>query len=289
MNAERGTASAAALQIEGAVRYRLRQSFTYEYDGPARDLVHRLVVVPPPAHGDQRLCEGTVEVSDPAADVRWHNDAFGNRHCVVRVKDVPPRLELVVSVTVDRGWPAAGLAMRASRHPAGSWARLRLPSTLTVPDAHIASLARRHEVPGDTLATADAFCSLVQERIAYGFGATDVTTTAAEALSVGTGVCQDQAHLMLALCRSVGIAARYVSGHLVGQGGTHAWTEVLVPGGAGVVALDPCHGRRADSRYVTVAVGRDYCDVPPTSGSYRGKAVGQLTTSRLLECEPLAA
>jgi len=76
-------------------------------------------------------------------------------------------------------------------------------------------------------------------------------------------------------------------GHLVGQGGTHAWTEVLVP--EGVVAFDPCHGRRTDARYVTVAVGRDYRDVPPTSGSYQGAASGRLTTSRLLESEPLAA
>ena len=96
-----------------------------------------------------------------------------------------------------------------------------------------------------------------------------MTTTAAQALAVGTGVCQDQAHVMLAMCRAVGIAARYVSGHLVGQGGTHAWTEVLAPGVA-PVAFDPCHGRRADARYVTVAVGRDYRDVPPTSGSYCG-------------------
>jgi transglutaminase-like putative cysteine protease len=282
MNAERGTASAALLEVKGAVRYRLRQSFTYQYDGPAQDLVHRLVVVPPAVHGDQRLCSGTVEVSDPKADVRWDDDEFGNRHCVVRLAQVPARLEMVVSVVVDRGG-----ALPPSMRPAAVSARFRLPSVLTVADGAIAALARQHAVPGDVLATSDAFCALVRERITYGFGATDVTTTAAQALAVGTGVCQDQAHLMLALCRSVGIAARYVSGHLVGQGGTHAWTEVLLPGRA--LAFDPCHGRRADSRYVTVAVGRDYRDVPPTSGSYVGSAGGQLTTSRLLESEPLAA
>jgi transglutaminase-like putative cysteine protease len=288
MNAERATASAAPLQVGGAVRYRLRQSFTYEYDGPARDLVHRLVVLPPAVHGDQRLCVGTVEVSDPAAELAWHQDAFGNRHCVVRVAEVPPRLELVVSVVVERGADVSPL-LRPRRHPTVSPARLRLPSALTAPDVAIATLAHAHAVPGDLLATADAFCAVVQERISYGFGATDVDTTAAQALALGTGVCQDQAHLMLALCRSVGIAARYVSGHLVGQGGTHAWTEVLVPGPLRAVAFDPCHGRRADGRYVTVAVGRDYRDVPPTSGSYRGPARGRLTTSRVLESELVAA
>lgn len=280
MNEERGTSPAVDLHAGAGVRYRLRQSFSYEYDGPVRDLVHRLVVVPPTVHGDQRLCSGTVEVSDPAADVRWRRDGFGNRHCLIRLAQVRPQVEMHVSVVVERGGPGS-VRLPAS---AGAERRFRLPSALTEPDTRIAALARRHTVRGDVLATADAFCSLVQERITYGFGATDVDTTAAQALAAGTGVCQDQAHMMLALCRSAGISARYVSGHLVGQGGTHAWTEVLLPGGP-AVALDPCHGRRTDARYVTVAVGRDYRDVPPTSGSYQGEACGRLTTSRLLECE----
>lgn len=284
MNAERGSGSTALVEAPGAVRYRLRQSFTYTYDGPARDLVHRLVVVPPAVHGDQRLLSGTVEVSDPAARVDWSEDAFGNRHCVVRVADVPPVLELQVGVVVERGL-GRSLLLAPAAVPVGPFRRA---SDLTGADGALRALAREHRVAGDVLATADAFCTLVRERIAYGFGATDVTTTAAQALAIGTGVCQDQAHVMLALCRAVGIAARYVSGHLVGQGGTHAWTEVLVPG-AEPVAFDPCHGRRADARYVTVAVGRDYRDVPPTSGSYRGPARGALSTTRLLESEPLAA
>jgi transglutaminase-like putative cysteine protease len=270
--------------MTAAVRYRLRQTFTYEYDGPVHDLVHRLVVVPPAVHGDQLLHSGTVHVSDPKADLRWHVDAFGNRHCVVRLARVPRRLELVVGVVAERS--TAPLIPQPRRHPCAASVRWRQPSALTAVTDEIASLARRHVEPGDVLATADAFCAVVRDRISYGFGATDVDTTAAQALAIGAGVCQDQAHLMLALCRSVGIAARYVSGHLVGQGGTHAWTEVLTGGRA--VAFDPCHGRRTDDRYVTVAVGRDYRDVPPTSGSFSGSARGRLTTSRQLEAEPLA-
>ena len=287
MNAERGTTLPVALQRDGAVRYRLRQSFVYHYDRPVRNLEHRLVVVPPAVHGDQRLCAGTVSVSDAAASVRWRADAFGNRHCIVDLAEVPPRLELHVSVVVERG-PIALLRLRP-RPPAVGPARFRRPSPLTAADGRIEELAHRHAIRGDVLGTADAFCAVVPELIRYGFGVTDVQTTAAEALTLGTGVCQDQAHLMLAMCRSVGIAAQYVSGHLVGQGGTHAWTEVHLPGRSAVVAFDPCHGRRADQRYVTVAVGRDYRDVPPTSGRYEGSGCGQLTTSRLLESELLAA
>jgi transglutaminase-like putative cysteine protease len=103
---------------------------------------------------------------------------------------------------------------------------------------------------------------------------------------------------MLALCHLFELPARYVSGHLLGQGGTHAWVEVLVPEahrgtapeahggtapeqrGAVAVPFDPCNGRRAGSGYVTVATGRDYADVAPTSGSYVGKARGHLTAGR---------
>jgi transglutaminase-like putative cysteine protease len=118
--------------------------------------------------------------------------------------------------------------------------------------------------------------------LTYEYGVTNVTTTAAEALAAGRGVCQDAAHIMVALCRLAGLAARYVSGHLLGQGGTHAWVEVIVAHRDAAVAVpfDPCHGRRTDHRYVTVAVGRDYADVAPTSGSYVGPPGGQLTGTR---------
>ena len=106
----------------------------------------------------------------------------------------------------------------------------------------------------------------------YSPGATSVITTAAEALAAGRGVCQDYAHVMLALCRVLNLPARYVSGHLLGQGGTHAWVEVIVPRGdhAEAVALDPCNRCRTDGGYLTIATGRDYCDVAPTSGRYFG-------------------
>ncbi len=98
-------------------------------------------------------------------------------------------------------------------------------------------------------------------------------------------MCQDYAHCMLALCRLCGLPARYVSGHLLGEGGTHAWVEVLVPHpqdreALRAVAFDPTHDRRPGLRYVTVAVGRDYGDVPPTSGTFEGPYGGELTTHK---------
>src|SRR6202034_936161 len=111
-------------------------------------------------------------------------------------------------------------------------------------------------------------------------------TTASEALAGGRGVCQDYAHVMLAICRAAGVPARYVSGHLIGEGGSHAWVEVLQkdPMGSGGIAVgfDPTHDRRVDGRYLTVAVGRDYSDVAPTSGTFRGHTQGALTVQKRL-------
>ena len=126
---------------------------------------------------------------------------------------------------------------------------------------------------------------VVHDQLRYDWGATTVATTAAEAWAGGAGVCQDYAHCMLALARLCGLSARYVSGHLLGEGGTHAWVEILVPHPrapecVSAVPFDPTHVRRAGLRYVTVAVGRDYADVAPTSGTYDGPYEGVLTTSK---------
>jgi hypothetical protein len=87
---------------------------------------------------------------------------------------------------------------------------------------------------------------------------------------------------MLALCHLLAVPARYVSGHPLGHGGTHAWVEVVIPHADHAVAMpfDPCNGVPASARYLTVATGRDYADVPPTSGTHIGPSGGRLTTSR---------
>jgi transglutaminase-like putative cysteine protease len=106
-------------------------------------------------------------------------------------------------------------------------------------------------------------------------------TRADAALALGRGVCQDFAHVMLAACRRAGIASRYVSGYLYdplvqGDVASHAWMDVL-DAVRGWVSLDPTHDREQTAAYVRVAVGRDYADVPPTRGVWKG------TTQETLE------
>jgi transglutaminase-like putative cysteine protease len=105
-----------------------------------------------------------------------------------------------------------------------------------------------------------------------------------DALESRQGVCQDFAHIMIGLARRIGIPCRYVSGYLFhkagdktrsAEGATHAWVEALLPG-LGWVGLDPTNNVIASDRHVRTAVGRDYADVPPTRGTFKGSADSQL-------------
>jgi transglutaminase-like putative cysteine protease len=256
----------------------LHQRFSYAYDAPVRDLRHRLVVVPPRQHGNQRRLSASITVSAPDARTTNRRDAAGNTvtRCFVAV--VPDRIEFVVAAGVERIGAESDVLLPAA---ALTDPRLLRPTPLTAADAAIRTHAARMAGP-DNLATAQRFCAYVHEAINFESGVTSVATTAAEALASGRGVCQDTAHVMIALCRAAGLPARYVSGHLVGEGATHAWVEVIVadPAGARAVAFDPSTGGRVGRDYLTVATGRDYADVAPTSGTYFGPACGVLTATR---------
>jgi transglutaminase-like putative cysteine protease len=116
----------------------------------------------------------------------------------------------------------------------------------------------------------------IYRTFAYKPKTTGVSTRATDALKQRMGVCQDFAHVHLGLCRSLGIPARYVSGYFFNTTrrpreieASHAWIEAYVPG-FGWAAFDATHDRRVDDRYVKVAAGRDYSDIRPVNGTYRG-------------------
>lgn len=127
--------------------------------------------------------------------------------------------------------------------------------------------------------------ALALRRFAHGFlnyepHATHVHTHMHDVITQRRGVCQDYAHLMIGLCRSVKIPARYVSGYLATEtaSATHAWVEVFIPT-IGWLGLDPTHNCQIGDTYVKIGVGRDYADVPPVAGNYRG------TLNRQMEVE----
>jgi len=270
------------LDLDAAERvtYVLEQSFRYEYDSPAESLRQRLVVVPPPRHGDQYRRAHQLEVHGVPARRYVRRDVNGNVVAWLHAERVTHAIEFRLAAVIERvraDGPAL-LPAAALRSP-----HLLRPTRLTAADDRLRALAVGLGGHDDTpLESAQRICDAVHAALTYEYGATSVRTTAAEALAAGRGVCQDSAHVMLALCHLLKLPARYVSGHLLGQGGTHAWVEVVVPRAdeAMAVAFDPCNGRRAGAGYVTVATGRDYSDVAPASGSYTGTSRGRLTTDR---------
>lgn len=256
----------------------MRQTLRYDYPSPIHSLDHHLKVLPPARHGDQVCTESSLEVRGAGAEVTESVDAFGNVAVRVRAARVPASVEFVVRVSVERH---AGAGAGASAHDRR---RLLVASELAEPDGALHRVARRLSQSGDAgLGLAQRINAWVASHMRYRHDVTSVRTTAAEALALGAGVCQDYAHVMLALCRLSGLPARYVSGHMVGEGGSHAWVEVLLP--SATVAFDPTNDRVAGPSYLTVAVGRDYGDVAPTYGSYCGPPGGTLTSSKTLEQE----
>ena len=115
----------------------------------------------------------------------------------------------------------------------------------------------------------------MQERMVYTPGVTDTRTTAGEAFALGCGVCQDYAHILTALCRTAGIAARYAAGMMTGEGASHAWTEVW--DGQFWHGLDPTHNCLVDERYIKLSHGRDFMDAAVDRGCFLGTASQQQT------------
>jgi transglutaminase-like putative cysteine protease len=262
------------------VNYVLQQSFRYEYDAPVQSLRQRLVIVPPARHGNQYRRAHLLEVNGAPVRRRVSRDANGNVVAWLHADRVTHAIEFRLAAVIERvcGDGPTMLPAQALRSP-----HLLRATPLTAADERLrgmaADIAAQTRDPEER---AGLICDAVSSAVTYEYGITSVRTTAPEALAAGRGVCQDFAHVMLSLCHLVKLPARYVSGHLLGQGGTHAWVEAIVPraGQAEAIAFDPCNGRRTDCGYVTVATGRDYSDVAPTSGSYVGTSSGRLTADR---------
>ncbi len=269
-------------------RYWMEQSFEYTYPGPIQDLRQRLIIVPPDVYGDQQLHAYHIDISSPMATITTEFDAFGNRLIQAFVPHVDKRVSFDVRMVIERNFESA----HAPRVSVEEAMRHRQPTYLTTADEQIEAIAKRFSAQyPEPEAFADALNTWLYATMRYGRGATTVDTTAAEAFELGQGLCQDYAHIMLAVCRAAGLSARYVSGHLLGEGRSHAWIELLLPdstpnrGPNGessyrAIAFDPTNHRRTTPAYLTIAVGRDYNDVSPTSGSFTAPYPGQLHATK---------
>ena len=270
--------------------YLICQRLRYEYPGPITQLKQRLIIVPPDQHGEQYRVDYRLDVSLPTATYSCQEDTFGNKEINLYIPHVEQSVDFTAWILVERYKEAHPMYLPAEYLKA-SW--LLTPSALTQPNGALRDIAQQFKDSGKQgLALAEQINTWVYHHVHYAHEVTDIDTTAAEVLALGQGVCQDYAHLMITLCRLCEIPARYVSGHMLGEGGTHAWVEVFFPDSeqperAIVIPFDPTHGRQASLSYLTIAVGRDYLDVAPTSGTFCASYRGQLTANKRVDLTSL--
>ena len=269
--------------------YRVRQHYRYEYTGAVWDLHQRLVMIPPDRHGDQRLLQHDLAIRGTEGDHRmtWERDAFGNRIARVVANRVPTAIDFEATYRVERTQTGPGATEPAPWTDAAGRLEFVRPTALTAPDRRLIDEAERiARRSSDAHERAEQAHDWAAGAIDYQFGITGYTTPAAMALHLGKGVCQDYAHILLALLRMLNVPCRYVSGQMLGEGAPHAWVEALIDAAGGaveVIPYDPTHRRRARLDYLTVAVGRDYADVSPTSGTYSGPAAGRISSTKRAE------
>jgi transglutaminase-like putative cysteine protease len=240
---------------------------------------------------DQRWERFDLRTAPPSA-LRRYGDGFGNVAHLLSVARPHRSLEVkttnqVVTLLTDpfrppRAAPAPLDASALSDHLS--------PTALVPLDDESRALAEPHRPAGDedSFAAAQRLMHLVHASFNYRPDVTTVATSVPEVLRSGSGVCQDLAHVLLGLLRSVGIPARYASGYILagagndaphrGAGASHAWVEAFTAT-HGWRGFDPTNDLVASEHHVKMAIGRDYRDVPPTRGSYRGEATERLSVT----------
>lgn len=254
---------------------------TYRYAAPV-DQSYTVVHLQPRSDGLQFCSRYALELS-PGTKSYAYRDRFGND--VQHFSIMPPHAELTISAHSDvvtlmpPSLPpenATRAALAAQIDDLAFYDYLHASTYVcTTPelDAFLDNVGR----PGDDLG---AWCENLRREVhgafTYDTSATTVRTTVAEALRERRGVCQDYAHVMLSSLRTVGIPARYVSGYIfrgespvLGAEASHAWVEAYLPP-HGWVGFDPTNDLAIDNRFVRIAYGRDYRDVSPIRGVYRG-------------------
>ena len=256
---------------------------TFHYSTPVIDSVNTLRLEPR-SFFYQKTLAALVRVL-PATRVRRYTDLFQNITHQFELTAPHAKLEIESRIRVHNlplVIPDAGLNADFAEINDPALRDLIWPFLQESPRVSRSPEVWRHALDatagaGSIYQRAVAIMEWIHREFAYEPGVTCVKTHLEHSFALRRGVCQDFTHVMLGMCRAIGIPARYASGYLyngprdslVGAQASHAWCEVYLPA-AGWIGFDPTNNTLADERYVKVAVGRDYEDVAPVEGTYRG-------------------
>ncbi len=255
------------------MRLKVQHTTVYEYDKPMRFVVqsHRLI---PAASEGQTISSWEVKAAGAEFGASYI-DGAGDQIKSMTVDGPVDRVEIEVSGVVDTA-DTSGV-LRGHRETISPRCYLRA-TRVTKPGATFDDLMNRAfkglKDKGD-LARAHALSELVAEAVAYRPGTTNAHSTAAEVVEAGEGVCQDHAHVLIALAHHANLPARYVTGYLLvdpesdGGEASHAWAEIFVDG-LGWVGFDASNATCPDERYIRLGSGRDAIEAAPIRGVSRG-------------------
>jgi transglutaminase-like putative cysteine protease len=284
-------------------RYHLVHVTEFRYDGPVTESYNEVRLRP--IHDERQSCLSFRLGIAPASRAVAYHDAFGNwvHQFNVAVQHRYLKVE-AESVVLAHDAPAPkGNGISLTQLDEQKEALLEEHFDFLTPSAYVPHLpllgelveASERSSGGTVSGFVQAASALIHQKFRYVKGATHVHSSVADALTLGAGVCQDFAHLLLGVLRKRGVPSRYVSGYLVpkptadgtasveeviGGQASHAWVEACLPtaeGSADWVALDPTLGAPVGLRHVRVACGRDYGDVAPVRGVYKGHAGQRLS------------
>ncbi|MDQ7969575.1 MAG: transglutaminase family protein [Oxalicibacterium faecigallinarum] len=259
------------------MRLAIRHETLYRYTAPLNYTIQQLRLTP--------------RIDSHQQTLQWHidtpglrhafTDAFGNLCHMLTITGNHDAVPIVVSGEVD-----VTALVQGRLHEKGTLSPLvfTTPTRLIAQTESIQAFSARHlrgKNSPDLMGLAEAICGAVS----YQSGATAVTSTADEALHLGSGVCQDHAHLFIACCHAQDIPARYVSGYIdsgsTGHAESHAWVDVWVEESAftGWISIDVTHAMFAGEVHCRLAVARDYDSAAPVSGIRRGGGEESLEVS----------
>lgn len=282
------------------MRYFIEHETVLEYPESVREH-HVELRLTPREDSYQRLLGITLE-TEPTAGMRGYRDYYGNQVTVFDIiqphRRLVTRMRAEVENTLTNPFDFQPLPPGDERE----WLREALRTTPALYDYILSrspatpSLGRLdhgfafpcHEPGRPVLESVQQAMEWITAALRYEAGVTTVHSTLAQALTAGAGVCQDFAHLLIAIVRSWKIPARYVMGYLASRDegaeesppATHAWTEVFIPG-RGWTGFDATQQILANDLFIPVAVGRDYLDAAPQRGSFKGDVAGDNPVIRL--------
>ncbi len=260
------------------MQLRISHKTSYTYSAPVSYALQKLRLRPM-TMALQEVTDWSMQIEGGKVETQYR-DHYGNHVDLVSITPGATSLSVEVGGTVLTRDTAGVVGKVYTRAPL--W-HFREPTVQTIPGPAIKELAQTVSAEDNKLTGLHALSAAILEAAPYQIGATQSTTSAEEALTGASGVCQDHAQIFVAAARVAGIPARYVSGYLmmnetVEQDASHAWAEAYVKD-LGWVGFDISNGYSPDARYVRIAIGRDARDASPVEGLRMGSGVETLNVT----------